>query len=52
MNKNILYCKNCPMWYGDIDEKLGPCSIKHMRGKVNYITYSRHQCDEGFNSEV
>lgn len=43
-----LHCRDCPMWYGAEDDGWGPCSIKHRRGDVRYLTYGGHLCDEGY----
>jgi hypothetical protein len=43
-----LHCLDCPMWYGAEDDGWGPCSIKHQRGDVRFLTYGGHACDEGY----
>lgn len=43
-----LVCRDCPMWYGAEDDGWGPCSIKHQRGDVRFLTYGGHDCDEGY----
>lgn len=43
-----LRCRDCPMWYGSEDEGWGPCSVKHQRGDVRYLTHGSHVCDEGY----
>lgn len=43
-----LSCRDCPMWYGAEDEGWGPCSIKHRRGDVRYLTWGGHACDENY----
>ena len=43
-----LFCRNCPLWYGDEDAGWGPCSIKHRRGDERYLTIGSHPCDEGY----
>jgi len=37
------------MWYGEENKGWGPCSIKHQRGDVRFITFGGHQCDEGYH---
>ena len=36
------------MWYGEENKGWGPCSIKHQRGDVRFITFGGHLCDEGY----
>lgn len=43
-----LHCRDCPLWYGEEDRGWGPCSIKHQRGDMRFITFGAHQCDEGY----
>jgi len=43
-----LRCRDCPMWYGAEDDGWGPCSLKHQRGDVRYLTYGGHVCDENY----
>lgn len=43
-----LHCLDCPMWYGAEDDGWGPCSIKHQRGDVRFLTFGGHACDEGY----
>jgi hypothetical protein len=43
-----LKCLDCPMWYGAEDDGWGPCSIKHQRGDVRFLTHGSHLCDEGY----
>ena len=43
-----LHCLDCPMWYGAEDDGWGPCSIKHQRGDVRFLTFGAHRCDEGY----
>lgn len=43
-----LHCLDCPMWYGAEDDGWGPCSIKHQRGDVRFLTFGAHLCDEGY----
>ena len=43
-----LHCLDCPMWYGAEDDGWGPCSIKHQRGDVRFLTFGGHLCDEGY----
>jgi hypothetical protein len=43
-----LRCRDCPMWYGAEDDGWGPCSIKHQRGDVRFLTFGGHACDEGY----
>jgi hypothetical protein len=44
-----LHCRDCPMWYGEENKGWGPCSIKHQRGDVRFITFGGHLCDEGYS---
>ncbi|MBU7004334.1 MAG: hypothetical protein HXS50_02115 [Theionarchaea archaeon] len=41
-----LRCKDCKYWYGAEDEGVGPCSLKHQREDVKYLTWGVHLCDE------
>lgn len=43
-----LRCRDCPMWYGGEDDGWGPCSLKHQRGDVRYLTHGSHVCDENY----
>jgi len=43
-----LHCRDCPMWYGAEDDGWGPCSLKHQRGDVRYLTHGSHLCDENY----
>jgi hypothetical protein len=43
-----LRCRDCPMWYGAEDDGWGPCSLKHQRGDVRYLTHGSHVCDENY----
>ncbi len=47
-----LVCRDCPLWYGEEDRGWGPCSIKHQRGDVRFITFGGHSCDEGYQPPV
>ncbi len=47
-----LFCRDCPLWYGEEDRGWGPCSIKHQRGDIRYITFGGHSCDEGYRPPV
>jgi hypothetical protein len=44
----VLHCRDCPMWYGGEDDGWGPCSLKHQRGDVRYLTHGSHVCDENY----
>lgn len=47
-----LHCRDCPMWYGEENKGWGPCSLKHQRGAVQFITFGGHVCDEGYFPSV
>lgn len=47
-----ILCRDCPLWYGEEDRGWGPCSIKHQRGDVRFITFGGHTCDEGYQPPV
>ncbi len=47
-----LHCRDCPLWYGEEDRGWGPCSIKHQRGDIRFITFGAHACDEGYQPPV
>lgn len=47
-----LHCRDCPLWYGEEDRGWGPCSIKHQRGDMRFITFGAHACDEGYQPPV
>jgi hypothetical protein len=47
-----LHCRDCPLWYGEENRGWGPCSIKHQRGDIRYITFGGHECDEDYHPPV
>ena len=47
-----LQCRDCPLWYGEEDRGWGPCSIKHQRGDMRFITFGAHACDEDYRPPV
>ena len=50
--EEVLHCRDCPMWYGEENKGWGPCSIKHQRGDVRFITFGGHECDENYTPPV
>jgi len=43
-NKHL--CKDCDRWYGQEDDEYGPCTYKHSRRDLRFVTYGYHPCDE------